>query len=270
MRFGYNVDFIVPPPRQTGISIEDELEMVRSTPLDRARLEIGRNLDGLGRPSPEVLAILEAPDVAHRLAEALALAWEVLVAPHWDRVNAVLEQEILRRGNRLALAGWAQAIEEAMPDVRWRADDTCGYLEILDQGENSRYRLGGQGLLLVPSVFAPFALQLDAPWPYTLVYPSPGVAGVWGAEAGRSPGALERLLGRSRATVLHALSTPGTTTQLVARLDMSLGNVGDHLAVLRDTGLVGRTRSGRSVIYRRTPVGDALVRGDGLEPDPEG
>ncbi|MGP4021807.1 hypothetical protein [Actinomadura sp. 3N407] len=44
-----------------------------------------------------------------------------------------------------------------------------------------------------------------------------------------------------------------------ARLRMSVGGVGDHLAVLRASGLVTKERSGRSVLYRRTAVGDVLA-----------
>jgi DNA-binding transcriptional ArsR family regulator len=39
----------------------------------------------------------------------------------------------------------------------------------------------------------------------------------------------------------------------------SLGTVGGHLKVLLDAGLVRRTRSGRSVLYYRTALGDELV-----------
>lgn len=66
-------------------------------------------------------------------------------------------------------------------------------------------------------------------------------------------------MGRTRADLLRLLADPATTTWLSARLRMSLGGIGDHLAVLRAAGLVTRERSGRSVLYRRTAIGDVLA-----------
>lgn len=58
---------------------------------------------------------------------------------------------------------------------------------------------------------------------------------------------------------------PGPTEahhrQLTRALRTSLGAVGDHLAVLRRSGLVEGTRTGRAVVYRRTGLGDALIAG---------
>jgi DNA-binding transcriptional ArsR family regulator len=85
------------------------------------------------------------------------------------------------------------------------------------------------------------------------------MAEAWSSVEASSPGRLDRLIGRSRATLLTALAQPASTSQLVAQLGISLGAAGDHLAVLRDAGLVSRSRSGRSVQYRRTALGDALA-----------
>ncbi|HEY6789346.1 MAG TPA: winged helix-turn-helix domain-containing protein [Trebonia sp.] len=41
-------------------------------------------------------------------------------------------------------------------------------------------------------------------------------------------------------------------------LGISLGTVSDHLAVLRDSGIVAGTRAGRNVVYTLTPRGEAL------------
>lgn len=114
------------------------------------------------------------------------------------------------------------------------------------------------GWFLVPSIFAPVALQLERPRPRAVVFPARVVALLDESSAPAS-GGLERLIGTARASLLRALEVPSTPTQRVARLAMSLGGVGDHLAVLHSAGLVSRARAGRRVIYRRSPVGDQLV-----------
>ena len=59
--------------------------------------------------------------------------------------------------------------------------------------------------------------------------------------------------------LLAALGAPASTSQLARAFGMSTGAVGDHLTVLRNSRLVERARSGRSVLYRRTGLGDELV-----------
>jgi DNA-binding transcriptional ArsR family regulator len=59
--------------------------------------------------------------------------------------------------------------------------------------------------------------------------------------------------------LLTALDQPASTTQLARSLGLATGAAGDHLAILQAAGLLTKARSGRSVLYRRTPLGDALV-----------
>jgi DNA-binding transcriptional ArsR family regulator len=91
---------------------------------------------------------------------------------------------------------------------------------------------------------------------YAVTYPCSGVL----AADEVPPGALARLLGPGRAVVFTLLGTPKSTTQLVALTGQALGSVGRHLRVLLDSGLVERRRAGKSVLYYRTHVGEALVR----------
>jgi hypothetical protein len=268
---GYNATFIGPPPAEVDADIEDELATVLATPLDAARDQIGRCLAGRPAPPAAAAAVLAAPDVVARVAGAMEAAWHLLVAPDWPVFRAILERDVVSRAGRLATWGWGRALDDLHPHVRWRTDGRYGHLE-LRHGPDSRFRLGGRGLLFVPSVFGGLAAHLEQPWPPGLVYGANGVAALWSgrgaggdAAAGGQggPGGLARLLGRSRAAVLAALDTPATTSQLVAQLGMSLGGVGDHLAALRGGGLVVGVRTGREVSYRRTPLGDALVAGAG-------
>ncbi|WP_323185651.1 ArsR family transcriptional regulator [Kitasatospora sp. NBC_01287] len=69
------------------------------------------------------------------------------------------------------------------------------------------------------------------------------------------------LLGRGRAQVLSELASPASTTELTARTGQSAPNVAHHLAVLHAAGLVGRHRTGRTVLYLRTALAEALAPG---------
>ncbi|MBC6460536.1 winged helix-turn-helix transcriptional regulator [Actinomadura sp. HBU206391] len=256
----YRADFIAPPPNGPNETVADQLAVVRATPLGQARDELARNLQGVTPPAGDVRAVLDAPDVVGLLAGGLEALWRAVVEPDWPLLRSILEQDLVHRAGRLAAYGWAEALAGLSPGVRWRPAE--GVIEAESRLDGERFRPGGTGLLFVPTVFAApesLGFQLERPWPYTLIYPARGTAALWENGGEREPEALDRLLGRSRARLLRALVEPATTTQLSGRLRMSLGAVGDHLAILRSAGLVARARSGRAVLYRRTPLGDALA-----------
>ena len=253
-----NADFLHPAPADPRASIADELATVRATPLHRARAELARNLAGLREPPGYARPILEALDVTDRLADGLYAAWATLIEPEWTRLRAVLERDIVQRAGRLAAFGWGAALADLHPRIGWSAPGTI----TIRHRDTATYSLGGRGLLFVPSVFADLVLGTDPPRPFELVYRARGVADIFGPPAVTGPDPLAPLIGGARAAILRALTAPATTSQLAAQLGMSLGNAGGHLAVLRAAGLVERARSGRSVNYVATALGDALLSPD--------
>ena len=52
-----------------------------------------------------------------------------------------------------------------------------------------------------------------------------------------------------------------TTTDVAQRLSISPAGASHHLTTLRDAGLITARREGRTVLYVRTPTGDALAGG---------
>jgi len=142
--------------------------------------------------------------------------------------------------------------------LRWRD----GHIEFVQVGGDHLLPSDGGGLLLVPSVFLwpRVAAHVSKSWPRTILYPARGVATLGEAVPPADPGALADLIGTSRALLLVSMAEPASTTQLARALGLSVGSVGDHLNVMRRSGLLERSRAGRSVLYRRTPLGDQLAR----------
>ncbi|MFC1414077.1 ArsR/SmtB family transcription factor [Streptacidiphilus sp. N1-12] len=256
---GMGVDFTVPPPSGPTQTWAQDLAGIRATPATVARHEINALTAAHPVRDPRILAVLDTDQAVPLLADALDHAWHELLAPHWPRVRAVCERDIQYRLAVFGTDGWAAAVDGLQPGSAWRR----GGLELAGvPGESEPVQLHGDGLLLIPSVFVGprGAAQHEPPWPKTVVYPARGTAAL--LDSGGTQAAAQRLtalLGRSRARLLLELATPASTTQLARSLGLAPGAVGDHLTILRHAGLLDRTRTGPSVLYRRTPLGDALT-----------
>ncbi|MEV4837165.1 winged helix-turn-helix domain-containing protein [Nonomuraea sp. NPDC049486] len=250
-----NVDFIAPPPTGVGVPFEAELSAVRETPIEQAHAEIAAVLARRPPAAEEARALLLGADVVRLIADAYEALWTEIVSREWPHFQAILERDVVHRAGRLAAYGWAAALDGLSEQVRWNGD---GHIEIAMGTQDEWYRLGGKGLLFLPSAFiGNLGAYLEEAWPSALVYPARGIA----AGRRRAGAGLARLIGRTRARVLEELAAPATTTHLAALLGQSLGTTGGHLAALREAGLISGTRTGRSVLYARTPLGDALVAG---------
>ncbi|WP_251094976.1 DUF5937 family protein [Streptomyces sp. Caat 7-52] len=260
-RRGHSPDWLGPPPLGPAATFEEEIAAVRASDPEAAREDTARSLactpgaleSALGR------AWLADPvRMVRELADALEEAWRVLVEPDWPRLRALLEADVAFHSRRLAEVGLGRLLPELDARLSWNGRT----LTLARHGEYAR-DLGGQGLVLMPSVFSwpDVVTGFEPPWQPTLVYPARGIAGLWTAAGARVPEALVRLLGRNRAAVLTALDEPATTSALAHRLGLAASSVSAHLTVLRDTGLLTARRYGHQVLYERTPLGAALASG---------
>jgi DNA-binding MarR family transcriptional regulator len=254
----YYPDFFTPSSQQPVAHIRDELAAMRATEASDARGQIAFALAQLDTAvDPAVERQLRDRAALDRLVGLLEAVWTQLVAPHWPRLQDILERDVLFRSRALARGGFASFAADLRPLVK--LDDRR--LMVRAKTEATRV-LDGQGLTLQPSAFVwPFAGTMVCPaHPATLIDPSRGVASLF-RKTSDDHAALATLIGATRAQILHELELPSHTIALARRFARSPGNIADHLKVLLQTGLVTRARSGRNVTYSRTPLGDALVAG---------
>ncbi|MFE0515943.1 DUF5937 family protein [Streptomyces sp. NPDC058964] len=260
-RRGHSPDWLGPPPIGPAATFGEEIAAVRAADPEAARADTARSLaDTPGAlESPYGLAWLADPErMVRDLADAMEQAWHVLVEPDWPRLRALLEADVAFHSRRLAEVGLGGLLPELSGRFGWHA----GTLTVESAGEYERH-LGGQGLVLMPSVFSwpDVVTGFEPPWQPALVYPARGIGGLWSEPADRAPDTLVRLLGRGRAAVLTALDEPSTTTALAHRLGLAASSVSAHLTVLRDSGLLTSRRYGHQVLYERTPLGIMLASG---------
>jgi DNA-binding transcriptional ArsR family regulator len=257
----YSASFVTPPPRDVTQTFADDVAAVRRTPLEFARSEIERCLQARPIADDAVRKMMGSADIVDVVAETLDLAWRELVAPDWPHIRSAYERDVTSHIATLGHMGWARMLNDLHPRIRWNA----GGIEL--RCTSSHQVRSSRGLLLVPSAFVwpRCAVYSDDLWPCALVYPARGsivpldTPGAKEASAAHGPMALAKLIGKTRSRLLSELAEPTTTTQLAAGLDLSIGGVGDHLAVLFHAGLLDRTRAGFRVLYCRTPLGDSVI-----------
>jgi DNA-binding transcriptional ArsR family regulator len=251
--------FLKPAPTGTLGKIEVELDQIRATPPGRVAREIDRSLRARGTIAADIEQTLRAEGAAERLAEVLSALWEGLVEPAWRQIRSCLERDILNRSRSIARDGLAAVLAEVAPSVSCRDCQQVVH-ELGGRGVSAAEPVG---LVLMPSAFVwPRAatVRTSPGAPLTVCYPARGIGAMLFASSPEAAVELASLMGRTRAQILEALDEPMHTTALALHLGRSPGNVADHLAVLRSSGLVAKSRLGQCVIYSRTALGEALLR----------
>ncbi|MFI6798319.1 ArsR/SmtB family transcription factor [Streptosporangium canum] len=250
-------EFLVPAPLGAGASIEDGLAALQRTTARQVRASFRRVF---GEELPDAVAVLAAQPAAglRVIAAELRAAHDRLIAPHWSRIRAVLDADVIYRARQLAAGGAERLFTGLHPDLHWR-DGRLMLQEARRRTERVVNR-GLGGLVLMPVVLgSPYVLIKKSTSTQTTVrYPARGVGALWTAGTRSPAGSAVRLFGRARAELLEALRSPATTTDLARALGVTPSAVSQHLGVLRESGLVARERSGRNVLYMTTALGASL------------
>jgi DNA-binding transcriptional ArsR family regulator len=256
---GYTPDFLMPVPAGPLGDIAHDLAALRATPVAQIRADMTL-FASQHRNGPRIAEVWLAHPrrEVRRLADLFEAYWERAIAPVWPRLRAFLDADIAYRARQLASRGPDAVFPDLHGNVNWHPPHLDVHVPVRD----ATFPLGGRGLVLLPSAFAasrPFVMD-RAPWQPTLSYPARGIATLWD-EGAPAPDSLVRLLGSSRGGMLADLDAPRSTTELARRLSLSPATTSHHLGALRDAGLVTARREGRSVLYARTELGEALAAG---------
>ena len=256
--FGYFPDFLTPPEGRLGLG--PAAEAIIATPPARVDAEL-RNLT-----APRNRAYLAAlagrrPAARHRLTGTLRRYHAAAIAPYWPDITARARADRVLHARALHTHGIDGVLDALGPRIRWRPP----VLEV-DYPMDRDLVLDGRGLVLLPSYFCwryPVALADDA-LPPTLVYPMEHDP-EWLAPRAASPvdasGPTARLLGPTRAAILHATAAGATTGDLADRVGITPAGVSQHTTTLRDAGLITSHRRDRHTVHITTPLGNALLSG---------
>ena len=253
----YVPDFLTPVPPTSRPSLDEELQVVAATPLDRVAAEVHAAWAGHRAP-PEIRRF--GTDPAGGLVELVRQIrryFELALAPVWPRLRAVVEGEIAGRARAATEHGPQTLLADLHPKLDWD-----GSALRLASPKSRHWGLDGHLLALLPAGFAgpKVHLMTEAPTGRALWYPPRGYGRLWDQPERVEPSVtLAALLGPTRAAVLTLLAVPGSTGEVASALRLAPATASHHLTILRDAGLLVADRVGRRLRYRRTDLGQQLA-----------
>ena len=251
---GFVPDFMTP---WDGLaSIEEGLDAIRATPVKRVRAEVSAAYADVTVSVARRRFAAADPQVLDTLVTAMRSYFHQVLAPDWPVLQRIHRRFVGEAASRYALAGADGVLTGLHRAIRWRAP----VLEI-DTWQDGEVRLGGHGLLLVPSPFAgprPRVL-VGSGRPALIVYPVEPPAELDSRPAGSA--ALAGLFGRTRSAVLIQATRPGrhTTSTFARQAGISVSSSSEHLSALRAAGLTASRREGGAIVHRVTTLGRDLV-----------
>ena len=271
---GYIPDFLTPTPDHPILDIESEFARIQALPHDLIR-ECIQQLIIIHGPTELLCDFLAYPQQGmNALIAELREYWNRTLAHHWNRMVAVLENDILYHSRVLTLNG----IEALMPSLNNKLGFEPGTITVgfkrqdceiqkktvpayeLERKPDASVDLTSNTFHLVPVIFSAHGVyfQIEEPWNPMIIYTSRG-AGLWNYETPEPSEALEMIMGAGKSRILVALETPFSTGELAQKLSLTSGAVSQQLGKLHQAGLVESHRSGKHVFYRLSQRGNQLV-----------
>lgn len=255
----FGAPFLIPVPDGSSRSIADDFACIRQIADDDIRQQM-RWIASIEPYSQVRQHFLDDPrEALECLIQEMGCYWDIALEPFWIEMMGVLENEILYRAKRFALAG----AENGLDDLGHNGTFADGILTI-DKAHlpslPSSYDLAGRGFQLVPTIFkGHVGSHIQPNKRPMLMYGARGTGLLQLEDDVVLDESLQLLVGEARARVLHALRSPRHTKELARILSLTSGAVSQHLRRLQQAGVVDSHRSGYYVYYRLTHRGEQLL-----------
>lgn len=259
---GYFPDFLNPAEARLGL--DHGLEAIRRTPKSIFRRDMTYLAQSQRKERNEPL-IASAARLAGGSTAAVATLtrtmrsyYDVAISPHSRSIDRAVGHDRDVRLKAFTEGGVEGLLASMSPMMHW----TPGVLSV-PQHRDQEIRLGGRGLVLIPSFFAvnqPMTM-FDPQLPPVLIYPVPRTAETVTVLDEEHSLALSALIGQTRAAMLEAIQNACSTTDLAKRAGVSPASASEHASIMRAAQLIRSHRDGNRMIHELTPLGHSLLNG---------